>query len=287
MEESDVWGWGEEREEPLHEMEWLDELLQYIALHANGNTATLKSLREVIGQPLGDGDSGLSEEQDVVINYINDWRLAHKRDLRHRLLVPLSNWVVRVAMPAEISWTQVKPSTIPGAGYGLFAAKAVPQAGVNLTVYGGDYYRTKRQYWRDTGDTDDSNRYILRLKDSAALLDGRIGFYLREQGRWANTMPTEAQCNASYVEITDRESGDFWQMRIESTRAIAAGEEIFAWYGEEYARELFSSSSSQTKRAKLETPCIECGVREATHELLGHTHLIFCGQKCAKQFWHK
>lgn len=225
------------------------------------------------------------ETFDQLIEHLNNWRVTRKRDTQNPLLVSLSNWVVRNAMPDAISWTEIKLSTIQGGGYGLFATRDVPGPGVYLTVYGGDYYPNSRTYQRETGRSiiEGSNHYILHLENKVALLDGRVGFYLREQGRWANTQLSEADCNATYHEITDSSGEGFWQMRLESTRPIRAGEEIFAWYGEDYLKEMFPTTTT-TKKQRVEL-CIQCQVREGIEQLVGYPQWFFCGRKCATRFW--
>lgn len=280
--ETDPWVWGEQDMVPDDEMESLGELVQYVK-EATAGKPDLILLNQAVGGDEGSGEI-TDDTLDVIVENLNDWRLVNVNDLKNPMLISLSNWLVKHAMPAEISWTEIKKSTIQGAGYGLFATKDVPSAGVYLTVYGGDLYGSKRHYARDTDDFFvENNHYVINLKDSTKLLDGKVGFYLREQGRWANGQFTEEECNAQFHEIVEPTLERFWHMRIESTRPIKAGEEIFVWYGESYVEQMRKMLHS--KKLKIEQ-CIQCQVREATDELLGFPHLIFCGQKCAAKFWN-
>jgi hypothetical protein len=230
---------------------------------------------------------------------LKQWRVDLEKDLVNPMLVPLCNWVVEHAYPQELACTRIAPSTIPGAGYGLFATRDIA-VGRQITVYGGEYFEDKNDYPKVLGV---DSAYVIELKEIETIekstrrylpdtkvirypiLDGELHFAVWEHGRWANTQRTKDECNADFVEFPDDETGDYYQVRLVAMAPIAEGQEIFVWYGSEYAKELFGGDA--TKKQKIQT-CIQCKVKEAVTELAGYSHLGgFCNSMCASKYWQQ
>lgn len=208
-------------------------------------------------------------------------------DLPSRL-IQLSNLIVQYLVPSEISCTRIAKSTILNAGNGLFATRNIA-VGQHITVYGGIYYESATAFEKERGYKHTDNEppiktnYIVELfpdvDGEVPYLDGRLGFYLWQQGRWANTQIESDACNADFAEVTATDDS-YWQLRLIATKPIANGDEIFVDYGQGYIEDRL------TKRNKTEDDCIQCQVQDATHEFLGYPHLMFCGQSCAVR-WYK
>lgn len=118
---------------------------------------------------------------------------------------------------------QVKKSSIPNAGLGLFARTSF-RKGQTITEYKG-----RLQRWKDVKKEDGYNGYLLRVHRSWAInaLPSKKTF-----GRYANDAAglervVGAKNNAEYVVYGLR-------CYIEATRDIQKGEEILVGYGREY-----------------------------------------------------
>lgn len=246
-------------------------------------------------EEIDDDDDELSLNvllETFLLPRLKQWRVSTPDDLKHPLLIGLSNWMVNHVVPKEIACTRIKMSSIPNAGYGLWATRNIA-TNEYITVYGGAYYENA-EVFRDINGVGPNNRrfkYVLNLKpvlspdgkQTTPYLDGELHFLLWEQGRWANTQMTEDACNALFEEKTDTKGG-YWQLRLKATKPIASGTEIFVWYDENYIKFHFPQHS--TKRVKLEM-CIQCQIKESTKQFQGKSHLHFCGQECATHFWRK
>lgn len=228
---------------------------------------------------------------DHLVAPLKQWRVGLEEDLANPMLVPLCNWVVEHAYPQELACTRIAPSTIPGAGYGLFATRDIA-VGRHITVYGGESYDNQVDYKKVTGKDLGVSAYVFKLgkRFNSRVFDGEFHFAVWEHGRWANTQRTKDECNAEFVEIYDKETREFYQMRLVATVPISAGDEIFVDYGPEYAKELFGDADGgddATKKQKIQA-CIQCKVKEAVTELAGYSHLGgFCDSMCASKYWQQ
>lgn len=238
----------------------------------------------------------LDEEQSLnrllmesLLSPLKQWRVDLLEDLANPMLVPLCNWAVAHGLPKAIACTRIAPSTIQGAGYGLFATRRIP-AEHHITVYGGAWYESKKAYTEETGKTVGDSAYVIELKKQEIsrwitllpLLDGELHFAVWEHGRWANTQRKQEDCNAVFEEIPNEETGEYYQVRLRATRDIAEGEEIFVWYSDQYLEAMFGTDA--TKKTRI-NQCIECKTPGASQQLAGYPQWMFCNQKCASHFW--
>ena len=118
---------------------------------------------------------------------------------------------------------------------GLFADEPLV-SGDRITAYGGAVYEDEEDYEENCPKGRKgvhAERYL--MQGETKWIDGYRGFRLLEQGRWANTQRTLKECNAKFSYKGDL----IW---IEATKPIAQGEEIFVWYGADYANKIFAAS---------------------------------------------
>lgn len=118
---------------------------------------------------------------------------------------------------------EVKESTLPGAGNGLFARDFIPR-GTRIVEYKG-----KISTWKDVNHDDGDNGYIYYVKRNH-VIDARN--QKTAMARYANDARGISRVkginnNSTYVE-------DGVKVYIESRKDIPAGEEIFVEYGKEY-----------------------------------------------------
>lgn len=116
---------------------------------------------------------------------------------------------------------EVRPSTVPGAGRGLFVLEQVP-AGVRVGEYWGDLVDSVLR-WLRLRNTD----YVSLTANPTVQIDA-----LRRPEalmRYINHHFDPRRCNARYVHVGDR-------VYVETMRDVAAGEELFCDYGETYWR---------------------------------------------------
>ena len=117
---------------------------------------------------------------------------------------------------------RIKPSTVPGAGLGLFASKALP---VDHNIdYTGD--RVPIESERDGG------AYFLQTKVDEAIDAARTN---SGEGRWVNDPKgTARDANAEFILYTP--PGGQRRAGLRTTRPILKGEEILVAYGAAYWR---------------------------------------------------
>jgi len=116
----------------------------------------------------------------------------------------------------------VDMSTVPGAGRGLFSLVDRPK-GARLVEYLGEVLSSDENNQRYPKDT--VGVYCLRVSASV-FLDSAL---FRGVGAVANAPPSGTRPNARFVTHAASKSA-----RLEGTRPIKAGEEIFVSYGAEY-----------------------------------------------------
>lgn len=117
----------------------------------------------------------------------------------------------------------VKPSTLPGAGFGLFTRVPINK-GTRITEYKGRLVR-----WAEVRHLDGVNGYLLRVHRSWAI-DARHRTHT--WGRYANDAKGSVRRlgmrnNAEYV-------AEGLRCYLDAIRPITAGEEILVGYGAEY-----------------------------------------------------
>jgi uncharacterized protein len=117
---------------------------------------------------------------------------------------------------------EVKKSTLPEAGLGLFTKESISK-GSRIVEYKG-----KRTTWKEV-ENDYKNGYIYTI-DSKHVIDAKT--YKKALARYANDARGMVRRkgitnNAKYVV-------DGWNVFIEAIKDIAAGSEILVSYGQEY-----------------------------------------------------
>ncbi|HEX8277675.1 MAG TPA: SET domain-containing protein-lysine N-methyltransferase [Segetibacter sp.] len=117
---------------------------------------------------------------------------------------------------------EVKESTIPGAGKGLFTNQFIPK-GSKIAEYKG-----KIRTWKEV-QYDDTNYYIFHVNENHVIDAGR---HKKSLARYINDAKGLKKIkglknNAEFVV-------DGLKVFVQATRDIAAGAEIFVGYGKEY-----------------------------------------------------
>lgn len=118
---------------------------------------------------------------------------------------------------------EVKESTLPGAGKGLFAKDHIP-AGSRIVEYKG-----KITTWKEVDDNDGNNGYIYYVKRHHVIDASRHSSALARYANDARGLQRVKGLtnNAEYVE-------DGLKVYIQSKKDIPAGAEILVEYGKEY-----------------------------------------------------
>lgn len=118
---------------------------------------------------------------------------------------------------------EVKTSTIPGSGLGLFTKEFIPKNTLIIE------YKGRISSWKDADKDEGRNAYLFRVKQYHTI-DARP--YVKSVARYANdakgfTRIKGLKNNCVYII-------DGLRVFVESTRNISAGEEILIDYGKEY-----------------------------------------------------
>lgn len=137
---------------------------------------------------------------------------------------------------------QIRPSEIPGAGDGLYAAKEFKR-GVKITDYGG------RLYNRHEDIPPERDDYVVqvgtRFLEHSQPQDG--------YGRWANHCRQQdikaGYCQGNNSQIAEPRTGDNAFLR--ATHRIDPGDEIYTSYGRSYwAKKRGTSSPPRRARGR-------------------------------------
>lgn len=138
---------------------------------------------------------------------------------------------------------EIRPSSIEGAGNGLFTRVAFANNEL-VTMYGG-IRMSENIYLSNTSVFPPGlDAYLLETPDM--FIDGRTNFRLaKELGRWITHSKNRANCKF----IVEGEAG---KIAIRATRDIEPGEELFLNYGNNYW------TQEEEKRLKLGC-CVSCG----------------------------
>jgi hypothetical protein len=123
------------------------------------------------------------------------------------------------------SYIEVKESTIPNSGSGVFAMCDIP-ANTVIGEYIGKVYTGK-------GITDNQNsEYVYEVYKNgkvSKIIDGQFKKY-SSWPRYINTCQTDNGCNAVYYQYDQR-------IFVRTRKLIPAGQEIFAYYGYNYVND--------------------------------------------------
>jgi uncharacterized protein len=135
---------------------------------------------------------------------------------------------------------EVKASTLPGAGKGLFAREIIPK-GSRIVEYKG-----KITTWKEVNDNDGDNGYIYYVKRNHVIDASR---YSGALARYANDARGLQRVkgiinNSEYVE-------DGVKVYIEARKDIPAGAEILVEYGREYWDVIRHNLKVEAQRQKL------------------------------------
>lgn len=125
---------------------------------------------------------------------------------------------------------RVAPSTIEGAGNGLFVTSSIPKGAIvcHYTGYRHHYQSQKRLKDRS---------YILKLRNGWPEWDRRNDGFVDALpthdaiARFINDLKIEEKCNVKFEHTEER---DIWHCPVVAQRDIAAGEELFISYGPLY-----------------------------------------------------
>ena len=136
---------------------------------------------------------------------------------------------------------EVKPSTIPGAGNGLFTKVAI-EKGTRIVEYKGRITTWKEVEW------DSDNKYIYTINPKHVIDAQRT---LKALARYANdakglTKVKGLNNNCVYV-------NDGLRAYIESVKPIPAGAEILVAYGKDYWDVIRQNIKNELKAAKEKT----------------------------------
>jgi len=144
------------------------------------------------------------------------WLLGRRRQKAVAATVtPLRSWPQGV---------EVRPSLIENAGEGLFAARCFAKGDV-LGEYRGVVVSMMQRLKRDDDDTD----YMMGGWGMNTFVDAKDCY--EAAGRYVNHAFDPAQRNAYF----QRHADEPWALLV-ATREIAAGEEIYASYSDDYWR---------------------------------------------------
>ena len=138
------------------------------------------------------------------------------------------------------SKVEVKLSSLPNAGKGLFAKEFIPR---NTRIV---EYKGKITTWKEVEDNDGNNGYIYYVKRYHVIDASR---HTSALARYANDARGLQRVkgisnNAEYVE-------DGLKVYIESKKDIPAGEEILVEYGKEYWDVIRHNQMVDERRAKM------------------------------------
>lgn len=143
-------------------------------------------------------------------------------------------------MPLLEKKVEIKLSTLPNAGKGLFAKEFIPKD-TRIVEYKG-----KISTWKQVDDNDGNNGYIYYVKRHHVIDASRHPSAL---ARYANDARGLQKIkgltnNAAYVE-------EGLKVFIEAKKDIPAGEEIFVEYGKEYWDVIRHNYKVEQERKKI------------------------------------
>ncbi len=143
-------------------------------------------------------------------------------------------------MPIRSSKTlQVKSSTLPGAGKGLFAKVDFPRGSIIVE------YEGKRCTWKDVED-DVDNGYIYHIDDENVIDAAKFPDAF---GRYANDAAGLQKLSGVKNNAIYHEEGK--RVFIKATRRIQAGTEIFVSYGRLYWKQVRENMREDGRNSKI------------------------------------
>lgn len=190
-------------------------------------------------------------------NEICNWKLYYKNDIDNYKkeiieLINIGSKLMNIGL-------EVKPSEIPGAGYGLFATKSF-EKGNFITRYGGYYCNVN--FFVTHGEPDEKTDYVFQFPKELGfgILNCETVFKLGfEMGRW----PNSDQKRENLIENFEIPQNGPPMLIFNARRNIEAGEELYWWYGKAYT---FSNS------------CVVCS--DASQTMCEICEIPICGLSC-------
>lgn len=225
----------------------LDKFLTYFLSIAPASET--QELRDITGfEIMGPEESKMTQEEILTLGF--RWKACWPEDIQNPMFPRIIDWFARTTKAA----CTVRVSTIPNAGYGLFALRDIEE-GERFAMYGGLYMSDSYFVFKQTPPS----AYIVPL-DTHAIIDGELCFRLNEMGRWINDFRDPRRNNCQFIQLNET------QMAVEAKRFIAAGEEIGITYGEDSYW------------------CIQCNSKIAAFREPNDPERTFCGKNCQKLF---
>lgn len=127
-----------------------------------------------------------------------------------------------IQAPNVPAFLEVRTSTIPNAGMGLFARRSIPKGRV-LGEYTGEKLTFAQAQGRDTSYMIYTDERGPAAGQEGTVIDGKT---MENPMRWPNHNPSREN---AFAEVDDK-----GHIFFRTKKAIAKGQEIFINYGEDY-----------------------------------------------------
>ena len=159
--------------------------------------------------------------EELALGFVIKQRFDVRNDVLKELTVRLANWA---AAPQGV---EIRRSTIPQAGHGLFATRDFPRRRMTVTAYGG---LTSNENASDGLAPTEQSPYVIQY-DRWHYVDAERFFHLDECGRWINGDPRRR--NVGFIGSENEETNSVL-FDVETLRPVQAGDEFFLDYGPNY-----------------------------------------------------
>ncbi|KAL3758326.1 hypothetical protein ACHAWU_004291 [Discostella pseudostelligera] len=173
-------------------------------------------------------DAHHQKDEDLFANEIDDMQILLLRSIQAQDALntnlppfPLGDYEDRL---------KVAPSTIDGAGNGLFTTVPIPKGAIVC------YYTGYRHHYQSQKRLKD-RQYIMKLQNGWPKFDRRNDGFIDALptkdvlARFINDPRLEERCNVAFEHIKEPE---IWYCPVVAQRDIAIGEELFVSYGPRY-----------------------------------------------------
>ena len=145
-------------------------------------------------------------------------------------------------------YIEVKESTIPNSGSGVFATCDIP-ANTVIGEYLGKVYTGKEI------EKNEHSEYVwevLKNGKVSKIIDGQFKKY-SSWSRYINTCQSKSGCNADYYQYNQR-------IFVRTRKLIPAGQEIFAYYGDNYVHDNLKKYFTKENKPVIRTKktCKKC-----------------------------
>jgi hypothetical protein len=209
--------------------------------------------------------------EEVVLHYLAKWKLSFASELSRDVFREPIARCVNAVLAHTRQGLSIAPSRIEGAGYGLFTNVARGPADGPFAEYGGirmsdDFYLLHNL----------NGTYMIGAGDGT-YIDGELRFRLSEPARWANTT-----ADPRYHNVVLHSSPGDSRVFLRASRDIAAGEELYCYYGPDYEMAGLGNPKEEPVAetdAPTELQCIVCG-RADVEQRCSHCHVPICARAC-------